>query len=177
MRLRLKSPASRLFTQPSIPTQIKENIKYPRPWPFCGEFDVDRWIPRTKGQFPFHDVIMKEDMLPGYSNTTNGHRATYLYTPISQIPHAPDKYPTMLHFVTEMCTRAHISVTKWCIVGIVLVYYLVCCGICGTGLLMRSCDFSSEFQCCWTRSPGAPSSKRYGVPGIPELSASWPGGT
>ena len=25
--------------------------------------------------------------------------------------------PTMLHFVTEMCTHVHISVTKWCIVG------------------------------------------------------------
>ena len=28
-----------------------------------------------------------------------------------------DKYPTVHHFVTEMCTRVHISVTKWCIVG------------------------------------------------------------
>ena len=27
------------------------------------------------------------------------------------------KYPTMHHFVTEMCTIVHISVTKWCIVG------------------------------------------------------------
>ena len=25
--------------------------------------------------------------------------------------------PTMHHFVTEMCTHVHISVTKWCIVG------------------------------------------------------------
>ena len=30
---------------------------------------------------------------------------------------APDKYPTMRHFVAEMCTCVHISVTKWCIVG------------------------------------------------------------
>ena len=48
--LRLKSPASRLFTQPVIQTQIKENIKAPRHWPLCGEFTGDRWIPRTKGQ-------------------------------------------------------------------------------------------------------------------------------
>ena len=27
------------------------------------------------------------------------------------------KYSTMHHFVTEMCTHVHISVTKWCIVG------------------------------------------------------------
>ena len=37
-RWRLKSPASRLFTQPFIQTQIKENIKAPRHWPLCGEF-------------------------------------------------------------------------------------------------------------------------------------------
>ena len=30
---------------------------------------------------------------------------------------APVPYPTMHHFVTEMCTCVHISVTKWCIVG------------------------------------------------------------
>ena len=26
-------------------------------------------------------------------------------------------YPTMQHFLTEMCTCVHISVTKWCILG------------------------------------------------------------
>ena len=30
---------------------------------------------------------------------------------------APVPYPTMHHFVTKMCTRVHISVAKWCIVG------------------------------------------------------------
>ena len=35
---RLKSPASRLFTQSFIQAQIKENIKAPRHWPLCGEF-------------------------------------------------------------------------------------------------------------------------------------------
>ena len=37
-RWRLKSPASRLFTQPFVQAQIKENIKAPRHWPLCGEF-------------------------------------------------------------------------------------------------------------------------------------------
>ena len=37
-RLRLKSPASRLFTQRFIQAEIKENIKAPRHWPSCGEF-------------------------------------------------------------------------------------------------------------------------------------------
>ena len=50
-RWRLKSPASRLFTQPFIQAQIKENIKAQRHWPLWGEFTGDRWIPRTKRQW------------------------------------------------------------------------------------------------------------------------------
>ena len=48
---RLKSPASRLFTQSFIQAQIKECIKAPRHWPLWGEFTGDRWITRTKGQW------------------------------------------------------------------------------------------------------------------------------
>ena len=48
---RPKSPASRLFTQPFIQAQIKENMKAPCHWPLCGEFTGDRWIPRTNGQY------------------------------------------------------------------------------------------------------------------------------
>ena len=48
--MRLKSSAPRLFTQPFIRAQIKENIKAPRHWPLWGEFTGDRWIPRTNGQ-------------------------------------------------------------------------------------------------------------------------------
>ena len=48
--VRLKSPASRLFTQSFIQAQINENIKAPRYWPLCGEFTGNRWIPHTKGQ-------------------------------------------------------------------------------------------------------------------------------
>ena len=50
-RLRLKSPALRLFTQPFIQAQIKENIKAPCHWPLWWEFTGDRWIPRTDGQW------------------------------------------------------------------------------------------------------------------------------
>ena len=50
MRLCLKSPDSRLFTQTFIQAQIKENTKAPRHGPLYGEFTGDRWIPRTKGQ-------------------------------------------------------------------------------------------------------------------------------
>ena len=52
-RRRLKSPASRLFTQSFIRRRSKETstlIKAPRYWPLCGEFTGDRWIPRTNGQ-------------------------------------------------------------------------------------------------------------------------------
>ena len=38
----------RLFTQPLVQVQIKENIKVPRHWPLCEEFTGDRWIPHTK---------------------------------------------------------------------------------------------------------------------------------
>ena len=45
-----KSPASRLFTQPLIQAQIKENIKALRHWPLLGEFTGDRQISRTQCQ-------------------------------------------------------------------------------------------------------------------------------
>ena len=41
-------PAWRLFTQPFIHAQIKENSQAPHHWPLCGEFTGDRWIPRTR---------------------------------------------------------------------------------------------------------------------------------
>ena len=37
--------------------------------------------------------------------------------PSHQSHNASDKYPTMHHFVTEMCTCVYISVIKWWIVG------------------------------------------------------------
>ena len=54
---------SRLFAQPCVQAQIKENIKAPRHWPLWGESTGDRWLPVTKGQlrrkkFPFDDAIM-----------------------------------------------------------------------------------------------------------------------
>ena len=41
----------------------------------------------------------------------------------------PVPYPTMHHFVTEVCSRVHISVMKWCTVG-----YLMHCGMGETNL-------------------------------------------
>ena len=47
-RWRLKSPDSRLFTEPFIQTQIKENIKAVRHWPLRGEFTVTGEFPAQK---------------------------------------------------------------------------------------------------------------------------------
>ena len=49
-RWRLKTPASRLFTQQFIQAKIKETIAALSHWPLCGEFTDYRRIPRTKGQ-------------------------------------------------------------------------------------------------------------------------------
>ena len=49
-RWRLKSPAFRLYTQPFVQAQIKENIKAPRHWRLWEEFTGDRRIPHTNGQ-------------------------------------------------------------------------------------------------------------------------------
>ena len=57
----------------------------------------------------------------------------YINRPISQIPECICAISHNAPFVTEMCTRVHISVTKWCIVGFCLMH----CGICEIGLLKR----------------------------------------
>ena len=46
-----------------------------------------------------------------------GIRGSHLTDLSCKSHNAPIIYPTMHHFVTEMCTCVHISVTKWCIVG------------------------------------------------------------
>ena len=54
---------------------------------------------------------------------------------LSHKPHNPlSKYPTIHDFVTEMCTHAHISITKWCIVEY------------ETGALRDLCDVSLLFH-------------------------------
>ena len=40
----------KLFAQPFIRAQIKENINAPRHWSLWEEFSGDRWILHTKGQ-------------------------------------------------------------------------------------------------------------------------------
>ena len=51
-----------IVSQLLVQAQIKEYIKAPHHWPWCGEFTGDRWIPRTRPVtrkvFTFDDVIM-----------------------------------------------------------------------------------------------------------------------
>ena len=47
---RLKSRASRFFTQPFVQAQIKGNIKALRLWPLWGESTGNQWIPLREGQ-------------------------------------------------------------------------------------------------------------------------------
>ena len=51
LRGRFKSPASGLFTQPFIQTQIKASIKAPRHWPLCGEFTGTSEFPAQRASY------------------------------------------------------------------------------------------------------------------------------
>ena len=68
-RWRLKSPASRLFTQPFI--QGADQIKYQRSMSLASVRGIQRWQvnsphkgPVTRKMFPFDDVIMNTVILP-----------------------------------------------------------------------------------------------------------------
>ena len=57
-RWRLKSSAFRLFTQPFVQAQIKENIRAPRHWPVWGDVNSPHKWPVTRKRSTFDDVIM-----------------------------------------------------------------------------------------------------------------------
>ena len=67
---RLKSPGSRLFTQPFIQAQIKENIKAPAfVWGIyrCPVNSPHKW-PVTRKMFPFDDIIMDHASIQSATN-------------------------------------------------------------------------------------------------------------
>ena len=67
--------------------------------------------------------------------------------------HAPVPYPTMLYFVTEMCTCVHISVTNGALWDISLMH----CGICEIGLYPDSKVHGANMGPTWVLSfPGGP---------------------
>ena len=126
---RLKSPASRLFTQSFIQTQIKENIKATRHWPLCWEFTGDRWIPCTKGQWRgkcFH-LMTSSCVVSPWEQTAHcpACRTTLVATrfrvavicPIIQVPHCIRVFFYFVWFVFinhifqfyyELCTYCNI---------------------------------------------------------------------
>ena len=61
----MSAMASRLFTQPFVQAQIKENIKAPRHWPLWGEFtgrsqvtgEFSAQRASNEEMFPYDDVI------------------------------------------------------------------------------------------------------------------------
>ena len=65
MRWRLKLPASRLFSQPFIQAQIKENIKALCHWPLGGEIPGDRWIPAQMPSNAENVSILMTSSWPG----------------------------------------------------------------------------------------------------------------
>ena len=72
MRWRLKTPASWLFTEPFVKTQIKESIKSLHHWALWGGSPVNspHKGPVTRKMFPFDDVIMK--LNPGHAPARRG---------------------------------------------------------------------------------------------------------
>ena len=82
-----------------------------------------KWIPATRHVSPcnktcvWHDWRYPSCNLVCCKQITIGHNRSNRTDPSHKSHNASDNYPTVHHFVTEMCTRVHISVTKWCIVG------------------------------------------------------------
>ena len=74
MRWRLKSPTSRLFTQPFVQAHIKESMKASRHWSLCDGKppviggDSPHKRPVTRKMFPFDDFIMVERQIMLFNN-------------------------------------------------------------------------------------------------------------
>ena len=76
-RWRLKSPASRLFTQPFIRAQIKVNIKAPRQWPLCGEFTGAGEFPAQMASYAENVSIRWRHHVITWSNEDRDHWRIY----------------------------------------------------------------------------------------------------
>ena len=114
----LKSPASRLFTQPFVQAQIKEIIKAPRHWPLWGEFTGgDRRIPRAKSQ---------QRGKCFYLMTSSYHKAISTYTQYQRSsPSAryeapsPGSRNTMVNHHQPWCRNGTKFLCRWTVDGMV----------------------------------------------------------
>ena len=99
---------------------VHHNLKYLFPWVLDVETLVFFSYFKESGLSPGRNHTAKLDSFSVSLHSLNACRT------ISQIPqcirqisfNAPFCNRNVHHFVTEMCTNVHISVTKWCIVGI-----------------------------------------------------------
>ena len=77
----------------------------------------------AKNMNTFHGMYwsygFRSHLTPGYINSSWQHEANVHrgIVPSHKSHIALDKYPSIHHFITEMCTHVHISATIWCIVG------------------------------------------------------------
>ena len=84
-RWRLKSPASRLFTQPFIQTQIKENIKALHHWPLCGEFTGTGEFPAQRASYADNvSIWWRHHVFPPYGVTRPQSVHPFSSTPVQQ---------------------------------------------------------------------------------------------
>ena len=104
---RLKSPVLRLFIQPCIQAQIKEDIKAPRQWYLWGEFTGDRWNPRTNVQWHgkcFH--LMTSSWFPYSQNLLNRHGPNDRHVPQNLPPNSkPTIHSAMLNESWQKLTQ------------------------------------------------------------------------
>ena len=94
VRLRLKSPASRLFTQLFIQTQIKENIKAVRHWPL--------WP--MLGEFPAQMAIIADNFSIWWRHHVSWGFAPLLYL-TSTKNHNSLKFHLSGNMVFSVCTQ------------------------------------------------------------------------
>ena len=66
---------------------------------------------------PMRNINSAEHTRQGHVNNGAWVRHDDQMNLLQKTHNAPVSYPTVHHFVTEMWTCVHISVTKWCIVG------------------------------------------------------------
>ena len=98
--------------------------------------------------YNYNDYVTDLDALCGYRSQLNPPYMfivakvkwavdikTHKHVSIYKSHNVFDKYPTMLHIVTEMCTSVHISFTKWCILG----YGTVHCRVCVQHIILVPC--------------------------------------
>ena len=111
-RWRLKSPASRLFTQPFVQAQVKENIKAPRHRPLWGNSPVTGEFPAQRAsnaeKASFDDVIMNAIVCPSVSTRSHPLRMFHIHFQQNSRKVSGTKSPRLLKI-----WQAHLVNSLW----------------------------------------------------------------